>query len=903
MKSWADQRWSGNSCRRASCRWGRRMAGATGLCVLLLAASTAAAAPPKIAALTLRGLQAGGTTHITIRGAALLPEPRLVLDLPVASQTVTGTPRADLVEFDVTLAAAVEPGVYNLRLSTAEGITGPELVTIDRLPQRLAAAANQVESLPVALHGVAQGAVVQESKFAGHKGEAIVVDVLARRFGSKLRPVVHLYDSSRRQLAWSLPSTELSGDARLALQLPADDTYTVAVHDLTYAGQAPGYYRLAIGQLDYVDQVFPPVISRQNSLGLDLIGKFGAQPAQRLDAGAVAQHLSSVGTTAGDYRLLAWPAGSTPVGLRPYVTWSDAAELAEGQSLDASRQLPALPVAVSGRLGEAGEADVYFVDVAEGEKLRAEVFADRIGSPVDAVVEARDAKGARLAVNDDAAGPDPRLDYVVPKGTARLGIAVLDANRRGGVHCIYRLVVSRSDALPPPGFTLGIFEDTHLVPSDGSKVLRVAAERVNYDGPIALSVEGLPAGFSAPPVEIPARAAGALVEIRRAAGGEPAGAGPCGRIVIRGKSVPAALPAGHAEIVGTAELTGHPLAHLQPWMKYDLAVAGTRSPVAFSAAWGDVPAEPVAYLGLETTLPVRLQRGPGANGVVRLSLLASQVGTAVNGQVNPQTLIRGTVATRDIPLDAGVKAAIDKLAQAEKALADAEKKLSDAEKKRAKDAEADPQLTAQVMAATAKRDEAASQLREAEGKVKPTAEYTVQVPADLPAGSYDLAIKAELRSADNQAAVVDAFTPPRRFSIGAPLELIAAETPQEGVTLDPKTGATITLTGTVKRLAGYAGDVTLTLNGLPAGIPVPRVVLKPADEKYELAVKLPANFAGEALASLQLVATLPSEKARPASLAKLEHPLPAFRIQRPTPPGEPQAAGSPPPATASPAAK
>lgn len=902
MKSWADA----PRCSDRRCRWSGWPARAIGL-LALLAASTAVGASPKITALSLRGLQAGGTTRVTVRGAALLPEPRLLLDVAVESQTVVGTPRADAVDFDVALPAAVEPGVYHLRLSTSEGITAAELITIDRLPQHPAAAANQVEQLPVSLHGAAPGAAVQESKFAGRQGETIVVDVLARRFGSKLRPVVHLYDSGHRQLAWSPPVTDLAGDARLVVRLPADDTYTVAVHDLAYAGQAPSYYRLAIGQLDFADQVFPPVASRQHVPALSLVGKFRGEPNAQLEPGAVGKLLQSGEARSGGAQPVAWPAGSTAVGLRPYVAWSDLPELIEGQSLDASRQLPTVPVAVSGRLSEPGEADVYFLDVTEGDKLRLEVFADRIGSPLDAILEIRDAKGAKLAFNDDSVGPDPRLDYVVPKGMSRMGIAVVDAHHRGGAQSssrlIYRLLARKSDAPAPPSFTLTIFEDTHLVPAAGSKVFRVAAERVNYDGPIQLSVGGLSAEFVSAAVEIAAGSDGALLEIRRAVSSDAASGAVCGRIVVRGKSVGTALPAGHPELVSTAELANHPLAALQPWLKYDLAIAGIPAPVAFATTWDDPSAPPALYLGLEAKLPVRLQRGAGANGLVRLSLLNSQVPVVVNGQPNPQAVLRGNPATVDIPLDAGVKGASDKLAQAEKALAAAEKKVADAEAKRAKDGEPDAKLAAEASDAAAKRDEAASQLREAEGKVKATAEYTVLVPADMRAGTYDIAVQAELRGPDNQTVVVAAFTPPRRVEIRAPLELVVAERSAEGVMLDPKTGATVTVSGTIKRLAGFAGDVTLTLTGLPASIAAPRLVLKPADEKFELAVKLPAGFAGESLDSVLLVATMASEKARPGALAKLEQPLPPIRVQRPAPPGEPQAAVGAQPAANIPAAK
>ena len=75
-----------------------------------------------------------------------------------------------------------------------------------------------------------------------------MVEVEAQRLGSKLRPVVHLYGPKRLQLAWAWPTPALHGDARLEATLPADGTYTIAVHDPEYAGQSPGFFRLKVGQ-------------------------------------------------------------------------------------------------------------------------------------------------------------------------------------------------------------------------------------------------------------------------------------------------------------------------------------------------------------------------------------------------------------------------------------------------------------------------------------------------------------------------------------------------------------------------------------------------------------------------------------------------------------------------------
>ena len=62
-----------------------------------------------------------------------------------------------------------------------------------------------------------------------------------------------------------------------------------------------------------------------------------------------------------------WPAFPLPTGTRPQVRVSDFLELLEGTDNQAPQELPAIPVAVSGRLNTSGQEDVYRLKVTEGE--------------------------------------------------------------------------------------------------------------------------------------------------------------------------------------------------------------------------------------------------------------------------------------------------------------------------------------------------------------------------------------------------------------------------------------------------------------------------------------------------------------------------------------------------------
>ncbi len=236
------------------------------------------AAAPTIRNLDLLGLQIGNSTVLTIDGDNLLPEPKLVLSVPIVKQVVQPKGTANRVVIEVTLDKAAIPGLYNLRVGNANGVSAGRIVAVDHLPQR--AWEPKVAALPVSLHGTLTGSSKLTTSFTGKAGQTILCEVEAQRLGGKLKPVLHLLDEGGRQVAWSLPNSSLGGDARIAATLPADGLYTVEIHDAQYAAGAPGNFRLKLGAWQYVDAVFPPAVRRGQTATVELIGNTPGQRVQ-----------------------------------------------------------------------------------------------------------------------------------------------------------------------------------------------------------------------------------------------------------------------------------------------------------------------------------------------------------------------------------------------------------------------------------------------------------------------------------------------------------------------------------------------------------------------------------------------------------------------------------------------
>jgi hypothetical protein len=583
-------------------------------------AAAATAAPPQITRVGLPALQPGAAATLAIDGTDLLPNPRLVLPVPVANQTVKAGGTATRVQIEVKLADTALPGIYHLRLANDKGISNAVPFAVETLPQE--PFAPQVARLPVALQATLAGSATLSTTLAGKKGQRLVVETVARRIGAAVDPVVKLFDPQRVQRAWAQGSTPLGGDTRLVTELPADGVYTLEIHDARYQAAAPNQFLVKIGDLQYADLPFP------------LAGRQGAKASFQL-LGSVPEATRALAdltaAVPGSYLTLPQPPGVT--GAPPRVLVSDIPEIMESEPMPGKLQEVAVPAGINGRLRVPGEEDRYRIPVEPGMKLRFDVLAERAGSPLDGVLTLRNEAGAQLARSDDQPGTlDPGLEFTVPAGVTAVVAAVSDVHGRGGPEFVYRLAVIPTGQ---PDFTLTIAEDRQQIPRNGSALLRVKAARTGYNGPIKLTLAGLPPGVAVAGDEIPAGAGESLLSFTAPEGAPIAqgvvsvvGAGTEGGVALRRLALQPDPP---------PPARGVPL-----WFRGELAVAVTEA-APLGVAWEAVEAK----LPPGGQLPVKLKvsRAMNVKGPVRLSLLTSQVvpkGKDGKDDVNRALRLEGT---------------------------------------------------------------------------------------------------------------------------------------------------------------------------------------------------------------------------------------------------------------------
>jgi len=470
------------------------------------------------------------------------------------------------VVLQVTLAPDAEPGRRELRLKTTGGLSNPVVFYIGQLPEYLEdegrgtrdeGRATLNVKLPVVINGRIMPGDVDRFTLTLQKGRKIVMAAAARDLIPYLADAVPgwfqatlaLYDANGVEVAYA-DDFRFDPDPVLCFDVPADGPYTLEIKDAVYRGREDFVYRITIGELPFITDIFP------------LGGPAGAETTVQLAGWNLPRKQLTV--SADEPCIL--PISLSKAGLvsnrvafavdtLPEYTETSDGRWTNGASLvprpSSLVPLASLPVIINGRIDPPGDSDVFRFEGRAGQEIVAEVTARRLNSPLDSLLRLSDAAGHILALNNDcedkAAGltthhADSRLSLALPAdGTYHLHIG--DAQHQGGPAYAYRLRISE----PRPDFELRIVPASVNVRAGASVSLGIYALRKDgFAGDIQLSLADAPQGFVLSPTRIPGNQDMVKLTLRAPAA-RPAGSLTLqveGRASVQGRTITkAAVPA------------------------------------------------------------------------------------------------------------------------------------------------------------------------------------------------------------------------------------------------------------------------------------------------------------------------------------------------------------------------
>lgn len=411
------------------------------------------------------------------------------------------------IEEEVTIKleidAGAEPGVRELRLPSAIGLTNPlrfyvgdlpevrELEPNDRLPDTAVG-----NSLPVVVNGQIMPGDVDVFTFTARKGMNLAAIVRARDIMPYLadavpgwfQAVVAIRDKDGKEIAYE-DDFQFRPDPVLHVRIPEDGEYTLEVRDAIYRGREDFVYRITLGEVPFVTSLFPLGVRKGTRVTAQVHG-------WNLDATGVALEGSEVGTG-----VAVLEKGGVRSNEVAYCV-DDLPETLEKEpnGLAGQANVVRSPTIINGRIDRPGDTDVYRFEGRKGAIVVAEVRARRLGSPLDSTLTLTDARGRQIGFNDDhndrAAGlmthqSDSRVEAALPAdGTYYLRIG--DAQSRGGLDYGYRLRISA----PRPDFELRVSPSSLFARAGQTVPITVhVIRRDGFAGAVDLALKDPPNGF------------------------------------------------------------------------------------------------------------------------------------------------------------------------------------------------------------------------------------------------------------------------------------------------------------------------------------------------------------------------------------------------------------------------
>lgn len=472
----------------------------------LILAATLACAQPAITDLQPRGVQKGKPFTLTLSGRNLgegaairstMPASFTLLtpDQPAAQMQAEGRYATFLVE----PTADLKPGVYPIRLVTADGVSNVQLFTVGSFPEltedesRPGAIPNtndtmetaqKLPSAPFTLNGTLKGPERDVYRITATAGDRRVIEVEARRCGSAIDPSLEVADAHGKLIARSEDAPLLGVDARVDVTFPRDGDYYVVIHDARFSTQSANFYRLKVGDYAYPKEVFP------------LGGRRGESVETSLGAQKIKVDLRNTGATTHQVFVNLPESPALPVAF------------AVGDDPEVIAPVPAalsLPVTINGRLGKAAQVDRYTFTVPPSHSMTFRIQARELDtSKLMAVIAVLDEKGKLLAragdgplpedfynVNQSRTAGDPMLRVQIPAEVKTVTVTVEDLALRGGANYGYRLN-ARSIA---QDFQVYVNSPFVNVPAGGSVTVPVTVARQGYEDEVQLRVTNAPKGL------------------------------------------------------------------------------------------------------------------------------------------------------------------------------------------------------------------------------------------------------------------------------------------------------------------------------------------------------------------------------------------------------------------------
>ncbi len=411
-----------------------------------------------------------------------------------------GNVRNNEVRATLKIASDCRLGEHALRIRTATGVTPVNTFYVGTLPLVEEKEPNNefAKAQKVALNTTVEGRVDSEDvdyyQIEAKKGDRLSVEIEGIRLGYTMYDAhVAVMQQDGKVIADNDDTGLFVQDPVLSVVIPQDGVYYVQIRESSYGGSSRAFYRAHIGTFARPLAVYPAGGRAGETVKVQWIGdaKGTFEQVVKLPAnvsgkwGLEIQQNGQVTPSAMPFRVSSFP---NLMEEEP----NNELKLAKTNDVHA-------PVALNGIISEKGDIDFFRFKARKGQNFHVNVFARRIGSDLDPVLNIYDGAGKSIAGNDDSGGtPDSYLRFSVPADGDYV-VRVTDQLGRGGPGFVYRVELEEVGeqlvtSIPYVARNDSQTRQAIAIPRGNQFATIIAADRKEFRGDLEFYAENLPPG-------------------------------------------------------------------------------------------------------------------------------------------------------------------------------------------------------------------------------------------------------------------------------------------------------------------------------------------------------------------------------------------------------------------------
>ncbi len=445
-----------------------------------------------------------------------------------------------LSDDEVRMVLEVSPecplGAHGLRLRNPDGISElrtvwvspfsiePELESKVPQPIQLSQGTSAVP-LSRTISGTLSGDDVDTFQITAKKGMRISAEAVGVRLGVNLLDTKLVLRDPNGQLVLQVDDTPLlNQDPSFSTIAAYDGDYQIEITSVNANADADSPYALHVGTFPRPDGVFPLGGSCDTDLQLIFWQRDQSE-------GSLIRQPFRFAKKSGIHSIELEVDGQVCPSSFPFCLNEFLPRLS-GESTVVAAGAVVAPGAWDGCIRELGQVDRHEFQVETSCDLVAEVFATRVGSLLDSVLEVTDDQGKVIASGDDFDSQDSRIVFRAEPKT-KYCVRVWDKRQKFGVEYGYYLEIAPLRAalttFLPRRDKLSQLNQSIAIPRGNRSLVFLGVQRERFDAPVEVTLQGLPQGVGVQMQSVPkdrflvpvvvsasesAAAAGALVQVQ-----------------------------------------------------------------------------------------------------------------------------------------------------------------------------------------------------------------------------------------------------------------------------------------------------------------------------------------------------------------------------------------------------